>query len=120
MATLFQMADVAVSPSNHDGTPNTLLEAMACGAFPVAGDVESVREWIEDGRNGLLCNPNNVDSLAQALVRALGDHDLRRRAAAENREIVAQRAEFMSGMRRAESLYHRLIGGTGPAASPAA
>lgn len=120
MATLFQMADVAVSPSNHDGTPNTLLEAMACGAFPIVGDVESVREWIADGRNGLLCNPNDVDSIARALVRALGDDDLRRRAAAENRDIVVQRGEFMSGMRRAESFYHGLIGATAPAASPIA
>ena len=46
MAALFRQAQVAVSPSAHDGTPNTLLEAMACGCFPVAGDIESVREWL--------------------------------------------------------------------------
>jgi len=114
---LFQMADVAASPSNHDGTPNTLLEAMACGAFPVAGDVESVREWIEEGRNGLLCDPNDVESVAAALVRALGDDNLRHRAAVVNREIVAQRGEFMTGMRRAESFYHELVGAAAPAPS---
>ena len=49
MAAVFQGARVAVSPSTHDGTPNTLLEAMSCGSFPVAGDIESLREWIEPG-----------------------------------------------------------------------
>ncbi len=33
VADLFRLADVAVSPSEHDGTPNTLLEAMACGCI---------------------------------------------------------------------------------------
>ena len=46
MAELFRRSRCAVSPSTHDGTPNTLLEAMACGCLPVAGDLESLREWI--------------------------------------------------------------------------
>lgn len=44
MAYLFRLADVTVSLSEDDGTPNTLLEAVACGCFPIAGDIESVRE----------------------------------------------------------------------------
>jgi hypothetical protein len=50
MAALFRAAHVSVSPSVHDGTPNTLLEAMACGCLPVAGDLESIREWIVMGK----------------------------------------------------------------------
>ncbi len=40
MANHYRRAAVLVSPSVHDGTPNTLLEGMACGCFPVAGDLE--------------------------------------------------------------------------------
>ncbi len=40
MAELFRRSRIAVSPAEHDGTPNTLLEAMACGCLPVAGDIE--------------------------------------------------------------------------------
>lgn len=54
MAELFRLSSVAVSPSLHDGTPNTLLEAMDCGCIIVTGDIESVREWINDGENGSL------------------------------------------------------------------
>ena len=43
---------MTVSPSTHDGTPNTLLEGMACGSFPIVGDLESLREWIEPGLTG--------------------------------------------------------------------
>ena len=109
MATLFRLADVTVSPSLHDGTPNTMLEGMACGAFPVSGNIESVREWITDGVNGLLCDPTSVPSLAAALRRALTDTDLRARARAHNRELIASRAEYHSSMRRAEELYTRVI-----------
>jgi glycosyltransferase involved in cell wall biosynthesis len=38
---LFSRSQVYVSLSSHDGTPNTFLEAMACGCFPVVGDIES-------------------------------------------------------------------------------
>jgi glycosyltransferase involved in cell wall biosynthesis len=105
MAGLLRAASVAVSPSEFDGTPNTLLETMACGALPVAGDIASVREWITDGTNGLLFDPRDPGALAAALARALSDHGLRRSAAAHNRAIVAERAEYETSMRRAETLY---------------
>jgi glycosyltransferase involved in cell wall biosynthesis len=109
MAELFRLADVTVSPSEHDGTPNTLLEAMACGCFPVAGDIESVREWIEDGVNGLLCDPASPESLAQAILRALNDSDLRQRARQHNVELIAERAEYGSVMAQAEQFYRRIV-----------
>ena len=68
---LFSAAEVSVSISVHDGTPNSLLEAMACGCFPIAGDIESLREWIVPGKNGFLVEPNKPQSLAEALLLAL-------------------------------------------------
>ncbi len=92
MAQLFRRAMVAVSPSEHDGTPNTLLEAMACGCFPVAGDIESVREWLVDGENALLVNPADPQVLAAAIIRALDDAGLRRSRETQQ-TLVAERAE---------------------------
>lgn len=117
MADLFRLAHVTVSPSIHDGTPNTLVEAMACGCFPVAGDIESIREWITDGVNGLLCDPTDPESLAQAIVRALSDAELRCRAAEYNLKLIAERAEYGKGMAQAEAFYHRVIGSSQSRAS---
>ena len=75
---LFARAAVTVSVSQHDGTPNSLLEAMALGAFPVAGDIESIREWITPGVNGLLVEPDKPQALAEAVLLALDNPDLRR------------------------------------------
>jgi glycosyltransferase involved in cell wall biosynthesis len=109
MADLFHISCIAVSPSLHDGTPNTLLEAMACGCFPVAGNIESVREWITDGINGLLCDPNDSDSLARAIIRALQDKQLRNAAREQNFQLIAERAEYNEVMRQAEEFYLQIV-----------
>jgi len=89
---LFHAAQVSASISQHDGTPNSLLEAMACGCLPVAGDIESLREWISPGQNGLLVDPSDPQELADALVHALTHADLRQNAAVLNRRIIETRA----------------------------
>ena len=61
MADLFRQAQVTVSITTHDGMPNTLLEAMACGVYPIVGDIELLREWITPGVNGLLVNPLDLN-----------------------------------------------------------
>jgi glycosyltransferase involved in cell wall biosynthesis len=111
MAQLFRQAMVAVSPSEHDGTPNTLLEAMACGCLPVAGDIESVREWLVDGENALLVNPADSQALAAAILRALDDLELRRTAASRNQALVAEQAEHSRVMAEAEAFYKKVVAG---------
>jgi glycosyltransferase involved in cell wall biosynthesis len=106
MVELYRMAQISVSPSEHDGTPNSLLEAMAIGCFIVAGDIESVREWITDGYNGLLCNPADIESLARSLILAVQDKELRERAKLINRKIVEERAEYSKTMQRVANFYN--------------
>ena len=105
MAAVYRRAQVLVSPSVHDGTPNTLLEGLACGCLPVAGDLESIREWIDDGVNGLLVDPGSSEDLAAAIVRGLGDRDLRAAAATHNSQLVAARAEASTCAGRIDAFY---------------
>jgi glycosyltransferase involved in cell wall biosynthesis len=109
MAELFRLAEVSVSPTVHDGTPNSLIEAMACGCFPVAGDLESVREWISHGENGLLCDATESASLARSLIVALGDGQLRRRARDFNAGLVKQKADYDEQMNRADGFYQMVV-----------
>ena len=111
MARRFQSAQVVVSPSTHDGTPNTLLEAMACGCYPVVGDIEALREWITPGVNGALVDPGDEQALAEAVCEGLADIELRQKAAAHNLALVAERAEYGKVMREAEGFYQKIIGG---------
>jgi glycosyltransferase involved in cell wall biosynthesis len=72
---------VSVSISTHDGTPNTLLEAMALGSLPICGDLPSIREWITPGENGLLVPADDPSALADAICRGLTDSSLHQKAA---------------------------------------
>lgn len=109
MADLVRLADVTASPSEHDGTPNSLLEGMACGTFPVAGDIEPIREWIRHGENGLLCDPGDPESLSRAIVKSLRDKRMRQRASNLNARLVLEHAEHRMVMARAERFYNKVV-----------
>jgi hypothetical protein len=111
MAELFRQSQITVSITTHDGTPNTLLEGMACGCFPIAGDIDSLHEWITPGLNGLLVNPDDPNALAEAILRAIAQPELRRQAREENLRLVKERAEYKKSMHAAEEFYGRLTNG---------
>ena len=107
--SLLQQAQVFASPSSHDGTPNSLLEALACGCFPVVGDIESLREWVDHGVNGLLVNPRDPDALAEAVLTALADAELQSTAAEVNRDLVKQRAAKTATLLQIDAFYRGLL-----------
>ena len=108
IADLFRRSQVVVSITEHDGTPNTLLEAMACGCFPIAGNLESICEWIVSGENGLLVNPRNPSRLAQAILEALDNKTMRSRAREYNYNLILQRADYDKVMEIASAFYSEL------------
>jgi glycosyltransferase involved in cell wall biosynthesis len=87
----YQAADVVALPSDSEGSPIALLEAMAAGKPVVATRVGGVPEIVEHGRNGLLVPPRNPDALAAALAGVL-DEPLRAAAlGGRARVTVAER-----------------------------
>jgi glycosyltransferase involved in cell wall biosynthesis len=107
--SLFKTSQVFVSPSSHDGTPNSLLESMACGCFPVVGDIQSLREWVQEGENGFLIDPRDSDALAMAVLEALENRNLRKRASETNLMIIKQRAAQRVTRPKIEKFYSRFI-----------
>ena len=73
---LYQTADVFLLTSDHEGTPNVVMEALACGLPVVATKVGDVPELVQHGFNGYLFDPSNESAMTDALVR-LADPDLR-------------------------------------------
>jgi glycosyltransferase involved in cell wall biosynthesis len=109
MGDVFRRAQIVASPSIHDGTPNSLLEGIACGCLPVAGDLESIREWIIPDENGLLFDSNDPHSIANALVTAIENKNLRDKAAGLNQKMITARAEYVRNMQRAEEFYGQVV-----------
>ena len=84
---------MAISASDVDGTPSFLTEAMAMGALPVHSDMVSIREWIEDGVNGLLFPVDDVAALASCIERALSDDPLVSSARERNWDLAQERMD---------------------------
>jgi glycosyltransferase involved in cell wall biosynthesis len=107
----YRAADVFVSVPHSDSGPVSLVEAMACGAAPVVSDLPCVREWIDDGLNGLVVKADDHVALGGAISRLLVDDDRRNRMAAVNEELVRERADAEQNMAWMEGVYERLTGG---------
>jgi glycosyltransferase involved in cell wall biosynthesis len=67
-----------VLPSHYEGHPKALIEAMACGCAVVGTDVAGIRDVVQHGKTGLLCEPR-ADALAAAIGQVLTDVALRDR-----------------------------------------
>lgn len=74
----FENAGIYVLPSRHEGLGLVLLEASACSLPLIAFDCPNgPREIIKDGYNGILVEPENVDALAEAILKLIKDQTLR-------------------------------------------
>jgi len=86
-------AHVCVLPSYGEGTPRSVLEAMAMGRAILATDVPGCRETVEDGRNGLLVPPRDAAGLAEGMLQMLADPERLEQMGRESRSIAEERYE---------------------------
>jgi glycosyltransferase involved in cell wall biosynthesis len=107
---LYAAADVVVSLCETDGTPVSVLEAMACGCVVVALRNASLAEWVS-GPGGALVDDLDAQSVASAVLTFLSDPSLRGRASKHNVQIVAGRADRDAEFERMDGIYRRLAAG---------
>jgi glycosyltransferase involved in cell wall biosynthesis len=109
LAELLRKSTIYVSTSTSDSTSVSLLEAMACGAFPVVSNIAGNREWVEDSVNGKLFRLGNPSSLAQAIAGALSQAEFITDAVEKNKEIVERKALWTDNMSLIEDSFKTLI-----------
>lgn len=66
IATFYQCKDLYIVTSKHEGEPLPLIEAMACGCFPVCYDVGIVPELIEHKKNGYIVTEYTIEKFRKA------------------------------------------------------
>lgn len=77
LPAIYNGASMLVLPSHYEGFGLPALEAMACGTPAIVSDRSSLPEVV--GSAGLLVDPNDAESIADAMYRVLTDSDLRQR-----------------------------------------
>jgi glycosyltransferase involved in cell wall biosynthesis len=96
--------------SDHEGMPNSILEAAASGLPIVATAVDGIKDIFTDGVDALLVPPNDAQALASALQRVLMDEALAQRLSAAARRL-AERLSVAEEVRRYVELYETLLAG---------
>jgi len=101
-------ADVFVLPSEREGLPLAVMEAMAAGLPIVSTAVGGVPEIVEDGHNGLLVDAGDEDGLAQAMITLAQDPN-RRKAMGRAAVAAAPRFDVSHMVHSYEALYEELL-----------
>ena len=81
-------SSVYVLPSYREGTPRTVLEAMAMGRAIITTDAPGCRETVVDGDNGFLVEVKSVESLVEAMQKFINQPELIEKMGNRSREIA--------------------------------
>ncbi|HEX8525607.1 glycosyltransferase family 4 protein [Allosphingosinicella sp.] len=91
-----ESASICVLPSYREGTPRSVLEAMAMGRPIVTTDAPGCRQTVEEGSNGFLVPPRDAEALAAAMERFIVDPSLIAAMGERSRELAERRFDVHS------------------------
>ena len=74
---IFVLPCVIAEDGSRDITPNSLIEAMAMKLPVICTNITGIAEIVDDGVSGILVPPNDEDALSKALMKVIGDYELR-------------------------------------------
>ena len=109
MTTFYDSVDIFALPSYLEGLPMSLLEAMAAGKAIVTTNVGAIPNVILEGDTGLLVEPGEIDSLAEALCGLINDPGLRRKMGERARALVAKSYSSSGMTNHYLALYKSLV-----------
>lgn len=94
IASEYARSSLLVMSSNYEGFPMVMIEAMACGLPVVSFDYKcGPKDIIKDGENGLLVTNDDIQGLANAMMRVMEDDELRRKLSLNACKVVATYSE---------------------------
>jgi glycosyltransferase involved in cell wall biosynthesis len=109
LSAMYGCSDVFVLPSIQEGQGIVLLEALASGKPVVTFDIGGVNEVVINGETGLLASNRSSDELAEALLRLLGNSELRKKMGLAGRRFVEGNFTWDICARKMLKVYHEAL-----------
>jgi len=108
---LLACADLFLLPSASESFGLVALEAMACGAPVVASNVGGLPEVIEHGTTGYMFDIGDIDGMAEAGLRIMGDDDHWRSLSEAGRAVANERFSAERVVPMYERYYEQVLAG---------
>lgn len=117
VARWYSVADAVVLTSVSEGTPVTIIEALAAGRPIVSTNVGGVADVVRDGVDGFLVEVGDTAAMAARLAEIAADPALAERLGQAGRERVLKRYAVARLVDDVDRLYRALLEGTSPAST---
>jgi glycosyltransferase involved in cell wall biosynthesis len=106
----YAACDVTVLTSRREGTPNVLLESMACGVPVVATDVADNALVVPEGEAGFVVPYDDDRAMAERVLALLSDPEERRRMGERSRAWVAREFSLHRLEEKTLAVYRAVLG----------
>ena len=116
---IFAQPCVWSKDNDVDGTPRTLMEAMACGAPVISTRLAGIPDIVLDGETGLLVEPNDAEQLADAIERLIQDEALAARLRENARRHIEAEYRLPDCVYPLVDMYRQRLDGAGHGVQPA-
>lgn len=104
----YRQADILINPSLYEAFGMTLVESMACQLPVIATRVGGMVEIVEDGKSGLLVEPDNASDLARAILNLLSNEGLRKTMGIAGRKRAVESFSYEMTAESLRQCYTRL------------
>ena len=106
---LYQKSRIIIGLSISDGVPNTMLEAMAFGVFPIQSNTAYTSGWIDHGRTGFVVPPEDPDVISGFIRTSLSNNKLVDKAAKLNELLIKKKLDSTDCQQRITHLYKDIL-----------
>ena len=110
LVELYNSANVSVLPSyDREGILMTMLESASCGTPVITTTNCSMREFIKNGKNGILIKSHDASSLAEAIKLIYNDNKLRERFSKNARTEIINNWDWGVKIKKVEKIYEKIL-----------
>ena len=102
---LLMTSDIFFLPSYNEGMPMSVLDAMGYGLPIVSTNVGGIPKLVQNGQNGVCCEPGDINSFSKGITELLKDEELRNKASQKSIEIVKKGYSLDAHLILLEKIY---------------
>lgn len=107
--SLYPKIMINVLPSYNEGLPMSILETMAYGIPNISTNIASIPEVIQNGKNGFLIKPGDVETLSSTIIELWSKPELRMEFSIQAYELIRSKFSIDNSIERLKMLYSDLL-----------